>query len=499
MTQPDFFIECETVSQFLSVHKLSVQPPPQFLQTAPKHGIFATCQNITRVVIVMSMENAKALAAALVGAAFAGLGALIFALADQWSTDFGASIWQSRPWVMFLLMPGGLALILFLRDRVFPGTDGTGIPQTIAALKSGPGPLRDRLLSGRVAVGKTILTVLGLFSCLSIGREGPAVQLGACMMHMVSRWAKFPAHLIERGLILGGGAAGISAAFNAPLAGVVFAFEEIGRSFDKRNLGTILRTVVIACLVTMSVLGNYFFYGNYSDYATGSEFLSPLAWVAVVAIGVIGGGLGGLFSKYLLAVMPWVSRRIRASFWKVAVVIGLASACLAWISDGATLNGGRDQAAAILAASSPEYTANLLTDEAERLALIDESCGPAYPALRAAASFLALVTGIPGGLFDPSFSVGAGLGKWAAPWLAWTGVSPLAVVLLFIVAYFSGVVQSPVTSCVILVEMTGLVAFTLPLAAAAVIAYETSRRICPNALYESLAQNFLRKEESSKP
>jgi H+/Cl- antiporter ClcA len=65
-------------------------------------------------------------------------------------------------------------------------------------------------------------------------------------------------------------------------------------------------------------------------------------------------------------------------------------------------------------------------------------------------------------------------------------------VLLFIVAYFSGVVQSPITSCVILVEMTGLVAFTLPMAAAAVIAYEISRRICPDALYEALAKNFLK-------
>jgi len=448
------------------------------------------------MVTFQSMERAKALAVALLGAAFVGMGALIFALADRSSAQFGNTIWAANPWAMFLLMPGALALILFLRDRVFPGTDGTGIPQTIAALKSGPGPLRDRLMSGRVAVGKVILTVLGLFSCLSIGREGPSVQVGACMMHLVSKWAKFPQHLIERGLILGGGAAGIAAAFNAPLAGVIFAFEEIGRAFDKRNLGTILRTVIIACLVTMSVLGNYFFYGDYADFATGSEFVSPLAWIAVLIVGVAGGALGGAFAKCLLMVMPWVSTKIRASFWKVALVIGLASATLAWVSGGATLNGGRDQAVAIVAASSPDYTASLPPDEAARLAEINASCGLAYPALRASASFLALVTGIPGGLFDPSFSVGAGLGKSFAPWLAWTGVTPLAVVLLFIVAYFSGVVQSPVTACVILIEMTGLVAFTLPLAAAAVIAYETSRRICPNALYESLAQNFLRKEES---
>jgi H+/Cl- antiporter ClcA len=291
---------------------------------------------------------------------------------------------------------------------------------------------------------------------------------------------------------MGGGAAGIAAAFNAPIAGVIFAFEEIGRSFDKRNLGTILRTVIVACLVAMSLLGDYFFYGNFAPVVGAEEFLAARPWVGVCIIGVVGGALGGLFSRLLLRVMPWVTAQIRRSFWKVAIVVGLLSAILVAMSGGATLNGGRDQAAAILATSSPEYLATLDVADAVRQVEINDTCGAAYPILRAGASFLALVTGIPGGLFDPSFSVGAGLGKLTAPLFSGLGLSPLAVVLLFIVAYFSGVVQSPITSCVILVEMTGLVAFTLPMAAAAVIAYEISRRICPDALYEALAKNFLK-------
>lgn len=440
------------------------------------------------------MEKLKGVGAAIIGAVLAGAGALLFAMADAGSIQFGDALWSIHPGLVFLLMPASLLVILFLRDRVFPGTDGTGIPQTIAALKLGPGPARDKLLSPRVAIGKIILTVLGLYSCLSIGREGPSVQFGACMMHLVSKWGKFPQHLIERGLILGGGAAGIAAAFNAPIAGIIFAFEEIGRSFDKRNMGTILRTVAVACLIPIAVYGNYFFYGDLSGGSLPAEFLTWSPWIAVVGIGVVGGALGGIFSTLLLKLMPWVSAQIRRSFWKVAIVIGLLSAGLAWFSGGMTMNGGRDQAAAILAVNSPEFLASLAPEDAARLAGIEAACGPEYPLLRAGASFLALITGIPGGLFDPSFSVGAGLGKVFAPLLGWTGATPLAVVLLFIVAYFSGVVQSPITSCVILVEMTGLVAFTLPLAVAAVIAYETSRRVCPEALYEALARNFLRKE-----
>lgn len=444
------------------------------------------------------MKELRGLGVALFGAVLVGGGALIFALADAGSIRFAGWVFQENPFYFAVIMPVALMVILYLRDRVFPGTGGTGIPQTIAALQEGPGALRDRVFSVRVAVGKVLLTALGLFSGLSIGREGPSVQLGACLMHLTGKWARFPDHLVTRGLIMGGGAAGIAAAFNAPIAGVIFAFEEIGRSFDKRNLGTILRTVVVACLVTMSVLGNYFFYGDLPADPWTSAFFGPGPWVAVVLIGVVGGALGGGFSRLLLWVMPWVTLRIRKSFWQVALAVGLASAGLVWVSGGATLNGGRDQAAAIIASQMPGYLETLPAEEAAKHLEINAQCGGAYPILRGAATFLALSVGIPGGLFDPSFSVGAGLGKVAVPWLEWTGAPGVAVVLLFIVAYFSGVVQSPITSCVILVEMTGLIAFTVPLAAAAVIGYEVSKRICPVALYEALAENFLRKEKGER-
>ncbi len=440
------------------------------------------------------MEKFRAHIVALLGAVLAGLGALIFALADSGSVSFSNGVYAQNPLYFAGLMPLALIVVLFLRDRVFPGTDGTGIPQTIAALKVGPGAFRDRVFSVRVVIGKVLLTVLGLFSGMSIGREGPSVQLGACAMHLLGKFARFPEHLMARGLILGGGAAGIAAAFNAPIAGVVFAFEEIGRSFDKRNLGTILRTVIVATLVTVSILGNSYYYGDLPSEPWTSAFMSPGPWLAVVVVGVLGGALGGGFSALLLKVMPWVAANIRRSFWQVAIVVGLASAALVWISGGNTLNGGRDQATAMIATATPGYIETLPPEEAARHETINAQCDAAYPILRGAASFLALSVGIPGGLFDPSFSVGAGLGKIAAPWLEWTGAPAVAVILLFIVAYFSGVVQSPLTSCVILVEMTGLIAFTLPLAAAAVIGYEVSKRICPEALYEALAMNFLKKE-----
>jgi H+/Cl- antiporter ClcA len=434
----------------------------------------------------------RALGAALIGAVLAGLGALLFAVFDQQSTKLSRLVWDAAPWAVFLIMPAGLAVILWLRDHVFPWTDGTGIPQTIAVLQAGPGELRDRLLSMRVAVGKALLLGLGMFSFLSIGREGPSVQLGACFMHLVSKWTKFPRHLMDRGLIMAGGAAGIAAAFNAPIAGIVFAFEEIGRRFDKENLGTIVRTVMVACLVCMVFLGNYFFYGRIDyDRLLPLEFMSPGPWIAVVIIGLAGGLLGGLFAKLLLALVPCVSRLIRRNFLVVAVAIGLLCAGVAWFSDGTTLGTGYDQARALILQDSPHYLATLPPEEVARLAATRESIGPWYALQRAMATMLVLLTGIPGGLFDPSFCIGAGLGHLTAPWLAVSGATVQGIILLWVASYFSGVVQSPMTSFIILIEMTGAVAFTLPLGVASIVAYEASRRVCPVALYEALAENFL--------
>lgn len=438
----------------------------------------------------------RALVAALIGAVLAGLGALFFAVFDLQSTKLARVVWETAPWAVFLVMPLGFALILWLRDHAFPWTDGTGIPQTIAVLQTGPGELRERLLSMRVAVGKALLLGLGMFSFLSIGREGPSVQLGACFMHLVSRWTTFPRHLMERGLIMAGGAAGIAAAFNAPIAGIVFAFEEIGRRFDKENLGTIVRTVIVACLVCMVFLGNYFFYGRVDyDRLIPLEFMAPGPWIAVVIIGMSGGLLGGLFARVLLLTVPFVSRLIRKNFVLVALVFGLACAVVAWISNGATLGTGYDQARALILQDSPNYLATLPAEELARLDAVRDNIGPWYAVQRAAATMMVLLTGIPGGLFDPSFSIGAGLGHLTAPWLSVTGATVQGIILLWVVAYFSGMVQSPMTAFIILIEMTGAIAFTLPLGMAAIVAYEASRRVCPVALYEALAANFLRAGE----
>src|SRR5215472_2712914 len=396
----------------------------------------------------------------------AGGGALYFIYAERWSIAFTRAAMLRSPFLPPFIVAVGMIVITRLRDRVFPGTEGTGIPQAIAALQMGDTPDRAQLLSLRIAVGKLILLTLGLFSGATLGREGPSVHVAACCLYVSRRLAPFPRHLVERGLILAGGAAGIAAAFNAPIAGIVFTFEEIGRTFDKRNAGTIVRTVAIACLVCIIPLSNYLFYGQ-----VGVQFRSLQEWLLVPAIGLVGGALGGGFAQAVASTTPRVGRLARRRPYAVAGSLGLALAVLGVFSGGITYGGGDEQVHAILIGG--------------------ESLPAFYPLAKAAGSFVTLISSIPAGLFTPSLSVGAGFGQLIAELVP--AVNRQGVILLAMGAYFSGVVQSPITAAVIMFEMTGASAMLLPLLLTTVIAYEVSRLICPTSLYEALAISFLRR------
>jgi H+/Cl- antiporter ClcA len=153
----------------------------------------------------------------------------------------------------------------------------------------------------------------------------------------------------------------------------------------------------------------------------------------------------------------------------VAGSLGLTLAVLGLLSAGASYGSGDEQVRAIL--------------------ISGQTLPSTYPLVKAAGSFVTLISSIPAGLFTPTLSVGAGLGQLAAALVP--SMNRQAIVLLAMAAYFSGVVQSPITAAVILFEMTGAGFMLLPLLVATVLAYQVSRLVCPVSLYESLAMSFL--------
>lgn len=402
------------------------------------------------------------------GAILVALVAITFAALANRASAVVSLVAARAPAAMLLLSPAGLVASALLTRRFFPGAQGSGIPQVIASLHLREAASVDQLLSSRIAAGKVLLTLLGLLSGASIGREGPTVQVGAAIMHALGRRLDLPRVDLRRALVLAGGAAGIAAAFNTPIAGIVFAIEELSHSFEGRTSGTVLTAVILGGIVTVALVGNYTYFG-----VTAAHFDFALGWLAVPVCAVLGGLAGGLFSRILIVFARGLPGRagvfMREHPLAFAAGCGLVLALLGLASHGATYGTGYTQARDLVAGH-----ANL----------------PAvFFALKFLANIASYVSGVPGGIFAPSLAVGAGLGRWVAGMLPF--VPTATVVLLAMGGYFSGVVQAPITGTVIVMEMTDNQAMTIPLLATSLLALGASRLVCRRPIYSTLARRFL--------
>jgi len=394
-----------------------------------------------------------------------GATAAAFALLSHFSDEYFYQLYLNYPYIAYALPPVGLALIAWLTHNFFEGTEGSGIPQAIAALEMRQHHLRVKVLSLKVAAGKIFLTSLGLLCGASIGREGPTVHVGASIMYSLRHLALFRGHDMTRGLILAGGAAGISAAFNTPLAGIMFAIEEMSRAFDKRNSATLIISVVLAGVVALFILGDYTYFGKSSAALPLSS-----AWLAVLICGIGGGLLGGLFSTSLiLGTRRLASLALRHPV-SLAFVCGLLITLFGISSDGLTYGTGYEAARHLVNGGEPSL---------------------AYPFLKMLATVASYLSGIPGGIFAPSLSVGAGLGANLSLLMPDSPAS--ALIMLGMVGYFTGVVQTPITAFIIVMEMNADSSMLMPLMATALVAKGVSHLVCPVPIYEALAQAYLAK------
>ena len=375
-----------------------------------------------------------------------------------------------------LVTPLGLALIVYITRKYFPGAQGSGIPQVIASLDpKESSKVREQVLSLRVTMGKIVLTILGLMCGTSVGREGPTVQIGASIMHKLGSLARFPKHDLEKGLILAGAAAGVAAAFNTPLAGIVFAIEEMSRSFEEHNSTTILMTVIIAGIASLAILGNYSYFGHTNEsMGFGKE------WYVVIVCGIVGGLLGGAFSRALIEVNKGLAGRMGA--WIRAKPIAFAAAC------GLML--------VLVGLASGNNTYGSGYSEAKSLLDGNSTLPESYGLLKMIATVISYISGIPGGIMAPTLSAGAGFGANLAPFF--TTVPVGATIILGMVAYFAGVTQAPITAFVIVMEMIDNHEMVLPLMAAAFIAKACSRLVCPTPIFHTMAQNFIYKPPPKK-
>ena len=398
--------------------------------------------------------------AILAGAIATGLAATLFARAADGAGEAFAQYARTWRWAPLVTTPLTFMALVWLTRRYVPLARGSGIPQVIAA-GDAPQAATAGLISPPTVIGKAVLTLAAVLGGASVGREGPTVQIAAAIMGMTHRAMRVP---LRGAVVIAGGAAGVAAAFNTPLAGLMFAIEELAAAYEQRVTLLVLAAIVMAGMVAQSLQGDYVYFG-----VIGAHMPILSALIVVPVMGVAGGMSGGLFARLMLAMAAGSGRRIR---WMRSRPIAFAGACgmiVAGLGVATGLTWGTGYAAAhamIVGADAPLWF------------------GPA----KFAATLATAVAGLPGGIFAPSLAVGAGIGNLLRPLFPHDPAS--AIVILGMVGYFAGVVRAPITAVIILSETTVSRGLMLPMFATAFIADGASQFVCRPKLYHGLAQTF---------
>lgn len=381
-----------------------------------------------------------------------------FALLRQWG--------DLRHWLPLLWTPALTVLVLWWARRFAPGTLGSGIPQVVLALEdSTTDEQRSRLVSLRLSIQKIGLVSGGLLAGLSIGREGPTVQIGAGVMQHAQRWLSPRSGIDAHDLMVAGAAAGIAAAFNTPLGGVVFALEQLSRRRGLSHSSLVIACIVLSGLVAVAVFGNLSYFGELKVQSLDWSLLGPGLVVAVVT-----GLSGGLFSRLIVASAHGLPDRFTR--WRAAAPLRFAAACalvvalIGVLTDGATAGAGYSSTRALLEA------------HADTSAL--------YTVLKFCATWLSAWTGVPAGVFAPSLSIGAGIGHDVAALMGIAPEAAIPLIALGMVGFLAATTQGPITAFIIVMEMVSGHTMVLSLMATALLSSALARLIT-QPMYQALA------------
>lgn len=385
-------------------------------------------------------------------------------------------------WIM-ISAPALAGLLVGLSIKFFaPSAAGSGIPQTRAAYynEGGKIPLM-------AAVWRFLLGTLYIGLGNSLGREGPTAHMSSAIASSLGRWA-FRDGRRSRAMVPVGMAAGVAAAFNAPLAAITFVFEELLDNFSMRALGGIVVAVVIAAAISRGLLGDDPILSGHLE----TDYRVSLWMLVAIPLGLLAGILGHVVVTALLRTRGFLRARKRwLPLWLQPALGGLICgllgiAALLWTE---ALSGEGQHSVFSIGYESVEAAfENSLLWQVLAILLV----------FKLIAVVVNYATGGSGGLFSPTLFLGAMLGGLVGMGLNWFhGQLPLpgfpgtgevigGCVLLGMGAAFAAIIRSPFTSLIIIFEMTGNYSLILPLMAGNILAWGFAKRLRPVGIYNSL-------------
>jgi CIC family chloride channel protein len=364
-------------------------------------------------------------------------------------------------WMLVIPITGGLAAGLLLH-YFFPDARGSGIPQVKVAYSMSYGRV-----PMKTAVGKAVISALCVGSGASLGREGPTVQICAALSNAIGRMFSIPRRKQMNQLPVGAAAA-IAAAFNTPIAAVTFALEEIIGDLNQKLAASIVIAAVIAATIERALLGKNPLFTGANTYAlnNANELL------AYAALGVAAGVVGVLFSKLILFLRMVFRDRLNVPGWSKPAIGGAVIGVIGIWQPNA-LGIGYDFLGTVLQGSD-----NLLLK-----GIVMVMLG------KILASAFSYGSGMSGGVLGPSMFVGGTLG--AAIWHLVVYIEPGAAIargafaLVGMGAVFAAVIRVPITSILLIFEMTYDYEIMLPLMIANAISYTVANRLSPLPIYEA--------------
>ncbi|HXB21901.1 MAG TPA: chloride channel protein [Candidatus Solibacter sp.] len=365
------------------------------------------------------------------------------------------------PWRRLLVPVTGSLVIGYLLFRYFPDARGSGVPQTKAALFA-----RDGVITFGTVIGKFSCTSATLASGIPLGREGPSVQVGAGIASILGRKLGLRPEKVKA-LLPVGAAAAVAAAFNTPLAAVLFALEEVMGDLHAPVLGSVVLASATSWAVLRLLLGN-----NPLFQTPQYQLVHPLEFGIYAVLGVAGGFLSVAFTRLLLKMRAGFLRLPRKTRWWHPVAGGLVVGAMGCFVPQ-VLGVGYT------------YVGQALTGElALKLMLL-------LVVLKFFAIIASYASGNAGGIFGPSLFLGAMLGgiigsisHHVLP--AYTATAG-AYSLVGMGAAFAGIVRAPMTSVVMIFEMTRDYAVIVPLMISNLMSLYIVSRFEPEPIYESLA------------
>ena len=404
-------------------------------------------------------ENQLFLALSIIVGVLAGLAAVLFALCIDRVSRLFFGLEPSG--LRLLLVPTGVSIVTgVLLTRWFPDVRGSGVPQTEAAYH-----LNNGVIPGRVAFGKFLTGVLCVGSGHSMGREGPSVQIGAALASTIGRWVGVSPERV-RALVPIGAVGALSAAFNTPVAAVLFALEEIIGNMNASLIGSAVVASVASVVVERSILGNEPLF-----HVPSYQLMHPAELFVYALLGVVGGAISLVFCKGLLAA--------RAAFRKLPARTSIMQPAI-----GGALLG-------LILMVRPEVmgVGYDYVDQALNGTLLFRSL-LILAALKLVATIVSYSSGNAGGIFAPTLFVGAMVGGAVGAVVHRIAPFPMAApgayALVGMGTLFAGIIRAPMTSVFMVFEITQDYQILVPLMVANLLSFVISRRFQPVPVYHAL-------------